>query len=318
MGLFHSLSRLGAPSLRAAVGSKTAHEPRPRPCAASAGDDIATAAAELSPTVDEAQARSCSVDKELRRLWVARDRASLGEPELHHRRHRSAVRVGRRGHGRIRGRAIQEAARFDGVKLPDDLKRQLHLLKLAQTGPGAGERGRARGARGARTWMTERVRQGQVLPAPASAASARTSTSSRVLRKSRKYDELLEAWTGWHAIAPPMRDKFTRYAELGNKGAREIGFADMGALWRSGYDMPPRRLRGRHRAALAARSSRSTTSFTATCARGCARSTARTRSASAPPFPPTCSATCGRRSGPTSTSWSSRTRVSLRSTSARS
>ena len=27
--------------------------------------------------------------------------------------------------------------------------------------------------------------------------------------------------------------------ELGNRGARELGFADVGAMWRSGYDMPP-------------------------------------------------------------------------------
>ena len=36
-----------------------------------------------------------------------------------------------------------------------------------------------------------------------------------------------------------MRDRFKRYVELGNKGAREIGFTDLGALWRSGYDMSP-------------------------------------------------------------------------------
>ena len=28
-------------------------------------------------------------------------------------------------------------------------------------------------------------------------------------------------------------------AELSNKGARELGFADTGAMWRSNYDMPP-------------------------------------------------------------------------------
>src|SRR5262249_31405836 len=29
------------------------------------------------------------------------------------------------------------------------------------------------------------------------------------------------------------------YVELANKGARELGFADTGAMWRSKYDMPP-------------------------------------------------------------------------------
>src|SRR4029077_2288797 len=62
---------------------------------------------------------------------------------------------------------------------------------------------------------------------------------SRVLRTSRKSAELLEAWRGWHAIAMPLKDMYARYVELANEGAREIGFADVGALWRAGYDMAP-------------------------------------------------------------------------------
>jgi peptidyl-dipeptidase A len=36
-----------------------------------------------------------------------------------------------------------------------------------------------------------------------------------------------------------MRKDFVRYVELANKGARELGFKDNGAMWRSKYDMPP-------------------------------------------------------------------------------
>src|SRR4029077_18623617 len=50
---------------------------------------------------------------------------------------------------------------------------------------------------------------------------------------------LLEVWRGWHAISPPMRPKYERFVALANKGARELGYADNGALWRSIYDMPP-------------------------------------------------------------------------------
>jgi peptidyl-dipeptidase A len=61
----------------------------------------------------------------------------------------------------------------------------------------------------------------------------------RVIDESRDPAALLEAWRGWHSIAPPMRDDFGRYVELANEGARELGFADLGAMWRSGYDMTP-------------------------------------------------------------------------------
>ena len=36
-----------------------------------------------------------------------------------------------------------------------------------------------------------------------------------------------------------MRGDYARLAELSNQGARELGFADTGALWRSQYDMTP-------------------------------------------------------------------------------
>ena len=46
--------------------------------------------------------------------------------------------------------------------------------------------------------------------------------------KSRNYDELLDAWLGWHASRAALRPLYTRFVELANEGAREIGFADTG------------------------------------------------------------------------------------------
>ena len=62
---------------------------------------------------------------------------------------------------------------------------------------------------------------------------------SRLLASNFNLAEVLDAWVGWHKISPPMRDDFRRYVELANKGARELGFANAGAMWRSKYDMPP-------------------------------------------------------------------------------
>ncbi len=60
---------------------------------------------------------------------------------------------------------------------------------------------------------------------------------SRTLVESRDYDEQLAAWTGWHSLSAPMRDDYQRFVELANEGATELGFDDLGAMWRSGYDM---------------------------------------------------------------------------------
>ena len=60
-----------------------------------------------------------------------------------------------------------------------------------------------------------------------------------VLRNNRDYDAQLDAWQGWHTIAVPMKKDYQRFVELSNEGARDLGFANTGELWRSGYDMTP-------------------------------------------------------------------------------
>ena len=63
-----------------------------------------------------------------------------------------------------------------------------------------------------------------------------------VLRSNRDYDAQLDAWQGWHTIAVPMKKDYQRFVELSNEGARDLGFANTGELWRSGYDMSPAEL----------------------------------------------------------------------------
>ena len=50
---------------------------------------------------------------------------------------------------------------------------------------------------------------------------------------------LQEMWTSWHKIGAPMKDDYARFVEISNAGAKELGYADTGAMWRSGYDMAP-------------------------------------------------------------------------------
>jgi peptidyl-dipeptidase A len=52
--------------------------------------------------------------------------------------------------------------------------------------------------------------------------------------------ELQEMWTSWHDnVGKPMKGDYARLVEIANAGSKELGFADTGAMWRSGYDMPP-------------------------------------------------------------------------------
>lgn len=53
--------------------------------------------------------------------------------------------------------------------------------------------------------------------------------------------EFAEMWASWHDnVGAPMKDDYARLAAIANGGAKELGFADAGAMWRSNYDMDPK------------------------------------------------------------------------------
>ena len=62
---------------------------------------------------------------------------------------------------------------------------------------------------------------------------------TQIMAESRDPQRLREVWEGWHTIAPPYKKDYVRFVELSNKGAKELGYPDTGAMWRSKYDMPP-------------------------------------------------------------------------------
>jgi len=52
--------------------------------------------------------------------------------------------------------------------------------------------------------------------------------------------ELAEMWASWHDnVGAPMREDYQRMIAIANEGSKELGFADLGAMWRSNYDMDP-------------------------------------------------------------------------------
>jgi len=49
-------------------------------------------------------------------------------------------------------------------------------------------------------------------------------------------------WASWHdQVGAPMKDDYAKMVGIANQGAKELGYPDVGALWRSNYDMPPDR-----------------------------------------------------------------------------
>jgi peptidyl-dipeptidase A len=132
----------------------------------------------------------------------------------------------------------KQATRFDHIKLPEDVARKMKLLKLSLTLATPSDPKESaeltqivsslEGTYGKGKWC-----------APGKDKCLDIEDITRVMANSRDPNQLRDAWVGWHAISRPMRPDFVRYVELANKGARELGFKDDGAMWRSKYDMPP-------------------------------------------------------------------------------
>ena len=130
----------------------------------------------------------------------------------------------------------QEAARFQSLELSDDLSRKLLLLRLALTVPAPSNPEETRELARIETSMESTYGAGKYCPDEGECWDLQKM--SGMLAESRDPNHLLEVWRGWRTVAAPMREEFVRYAELGNKGAQELGFNDLGTMWRSKYDMP--------------------------------------------------------------------------------
>lgn len=140
--------------------------------------------------------------------------------------------------------SIPEAAKYDGLTtLDDQTARLLKLLKTASSLPAPNDPEKRAELAGIMTGLSSAYGKGKWCPAGSpyvkDGECLDIGEISERLGKSRDAAEQLALWEGWHAIAPPMREDYQRFVELGNQGANEIGFSDLGQLWRSGYDMPP-------------------------------------------------------------------------------
>ncbi|MFO0678236.1 MAG: M2 family metallopeptidase [Polyangiaceae bacterium] len=191
------------------------------------------------PTADEAKAFMDGVDKDLRRLWIARDRAGWVNQNFITDDTEAVAAQGEEATAEYVTRAITTAQKFANTPMPASLARQFNLLRLSQIVPAPSDAAERSELATIETSMTSTYGKGKYCSPKNKGKCQTLDELSTVMRTSRNFDELSEAWTGWHSIAPPIREKFSRYAELGNKGATEIGFANLGALWRSGYDMSP-------------------------------------------------------------------------------
>ncbi len=131
---------------------------------------------------------------------------------------------------------VERAKRFDGLKMPPDLARKFTLLRLALTAPAPQDPALRREMTQIAASLEADYGKGKYCRKPDDCLDI--TAIERIMASSRDPKELQDLWTGWHAVGAPMRQRYSRFVKLSNQGAREIGFKDVGAMWRSNYDMP--------------------------------------------------------------------------------
>ncbi|WOI53932.1 M2 family metallopeptidase [Parvularcula sp. LCG005] len=125
---------------------------------------------------------------------------------------------------------------FDTTKLPTEMRRKMDILKAgitlpAPAGPDAAKALAELTTRLDSTYSTGKIEfEGRVVP---------QNETELLMRELRDPAKLEEVWTKWREVSKPMKQDYADMVEIANAGAKELGFDDLGQMWRSNYDMDP-------------------------------------------------------------------------------
>lgn len=130
----------------------------------------------------------------------------------------------------------KDAARFNEVEVDAETRRKLEIMKQGLTIPAPSDPALASELATIKADLDSMYATGKYCKEDGTCLNDRDII--RIMANSRDPEELKDVWAGWRQVSAPMKDKYARMVELANAGSRDLGFADTGALWRSGYDMP--------------------------------------------------------------------------------
>jgi peptidyl-dipeptidase A len=193
----------------------------------------APTAAEAKSFLDNANETTLRLGIEQGRAgWVQQNFITDDTEALAARANQLAIEAG--------ARFAKEATKYDHVDVPPDQRRQLNLLKVSLVLAAPSDPKESDELTKIMARLESAYGKGKWCPDPSKPDACKNIDDvTRILAVPGDEKQLRAAWEGWHTIAPPMRTDYARFVELSNKGARELGFADTGAMWRSKYDMAP-------------------------------------------------------------------------------
>jgi peptidyl-dipeptidase A len=202
-----------------------------------AAGQMAAGAAAKAPTVEDARAFLATAEKELTRLledasrhsWIQATYITDDTQALAAQANERLINTG--------VEYAKKAATFTGLPLTPEEQRKLLLLRVGLVVATPADP--ALSSELARILSDMEAAYGKGKYCPAGKDCLTLQDIEKILAENRDPARLLEVWNGWHSVGATIRKDFQRYVELANAGAKEIGFADTGMLWRAKYDMPP-------------------------------------------------------------------------------
>ncbi len=203
------------------------------------GLTVAGCAGEPKPTGEEARAFAAQISTEFRALadelaaagWVQATYITPDTQLLN-------ARANERYLARL-STAVKESRRFDGIEMDPATARTLRLLRLSVSAPAPDDPQKRAELAALSAKLEATYGEGKYCESnEGQEVCHNIDAVTKTMAESRSEPELLAAWNGWHTISRPMRADYVRFVELANEGAQEMGFADLGTMWRSGYDMP--------------------------------------------------------------------------------
>ncbi|MDX2089356.1 MAG: M2 family metallopeptidase [Kofleriaceae bacterium] len=206
--------------------------------------DVAPATNNDAALIAEAQQFVADMDKELRKVYVDASQAAWTNATDITPEHEKAEAAMGAEQAKTITRLIKASRKFEPVlsKLDPQTRRQLTLLKFSGQ-PAPDDPKQAEELAQVTAEMGSIYGKGKVCTPPKKKGGKEEckdiTALDKVLQKSRKPDELLAVWKGWHDnVGRAERDLFVKFVQLANAGAQGVGFKDVGAMWKQGYDMP--------------------------------------------------------------------------------
>jgi peptidyl-dipeptidase A len=136
-----------------------------------------------------------------------------------------------------------QAKQFNDLELPAEMRRKIESIKLGINLPAPSRDGAAEELAEINTRMGSTYATGKI---ELDGEQVARNDLEEMMGTIRDPGRLQEIWTKWREVpvaeredGGSMKTDYAAMVALTNEGARELGFDDVGTMWRARYDLPP-------------------------------------------------------------------------------